>query len=123
MALGGIGPDASAAIQPLIDLLKETDQNFQDAVFVALENIDPNLEANVTILREARDRRASVNGKYVELAQRLRDPDEMEYVSIFQDGGLRKGVEYFRGHQDLPEKGYWVYLYPYWYIWSNQTKR
>jgi hypothetical protein len=122
-ALGGIGPDASSAVPTLVDLLNGNDQGLQDAVMMALENISPGLESKVPVLKDVRDRRASAGGKYADLARRLHDAEQMESVSIFQDAGLREGISNYRGHKDLPAKGYWVYLYPYWYIWGDQTKQ
>lgn len=63
--------------------------------------------------------RAAVGGKYRMLLQQIevrRDADKYKGV---QDLGLRHRRSY-AGFSDLPT-GYWVYVYPYWYIWRDRT--
>jgi hypothetical protein len=64
-------------------------------------------------------KKARVNGKYRMLLRQIKVPDDFKTYSIFRDYGLRQKSQY-AGHTDLP-KGYWVYVYPYWYIWRDLT--
>lgn len=58
-------------------------------------------------------------GRYEKLLRKIRvESDYLDFPSGF-DFGLRR-VEVYGQHDQLPP-GYWVYVYPYWYIW--ETKR
>jgi len=63
-------------------------------------------------------RQASVNGKYRTLLAAIRAPGDLESYSPFNDYG-RSRVTEWAGVKGLPE-GYWVYVYPHWYIWEEQ---
>jgi hypothetical protein len=70
--------------------------------------------------------KARVNGKYRMLLAQLKAPADLTMYKDFSDAGRRDATDY-AGQVDLP-KGYWVYVYPYWYIWrdrdsDNLTKR
>jgi len=65
--------------------------------------------------------RATVNGKYSELLKRLRIPKDRADYGDFYDWGKWNGSEY-KDHSSLPQ-GYWVYVYPDWYIWKKQAIR
>jgi hypothetical protein len=51
------------------------------------------------------------------LLRQISVPQDGEKCGEYQDGGLRQVKEY-AGFKDLP-RGYWVYVYPYWYIWRD----
>jgi hypothetical protein len=66
---------------------------------------------------KARDM-ASVEGKYTQLLREFEvEPDYLEFGE-FEDYGHYPACGY-RGYRDLPE-GYWVYVYPRWYIWGQR---
>jgi hypothetical protein len=61
--------------------------------------------------------RARHDGKYRLLLRQIKvDKDEKTY-GAFRDLGYRNRRTY-AGHTDLP-RGWWVYAYPYWYIWRD----
>src|SRR5262245_3690109 len=61
--------------------------------------------------------KARVQGKYKGLLRQIKAPEDRAEHSEFQDLGLRQSTEW-KGRQDWPV-GYWVYVYPYWYIWRD----
>jgi beta-lactamase regulating signal transducer with metallopeptidase domain len=61
--------------------------------------------------------KARVQGKYAMLLRQLKVEKDFPAHKAFEDLGLQSRREY-AGHTDLP-KGYWVYVYPYWYIWRD----
>ena len=63
--------------------------------------------------------KASVNGKYNDLLNVIDVPDDRSKYGEFYELGYKKWTKY-RGYQDLG-KGYWVYVYPSWYIWKTKT--
>lgn len=64
-------------------------------------------------------RRASVDGKYRELLRSFSMPSEYETYGSFKEWGKWDG-EQWGGQTDLPP-GYWVYVYPKWYIWGETS--
>jgi hypothetical protein len=60
---------------------------------------------------------ASVNGKYSNLLYTLNVPQDKGSYGDFYDWGYYTGTSY-AGYNNLPA-GYWVYVYPNWYIWGN----
>jgi len=62
--------------------------------------------------------RASVNGKYTNLLTTIYVPDDRGSYGDFDDWGYYSGTSY-AGYTNLPA-GYWVYVYPNWYIWGTQ---
>ena len=63
--------------------------------------------------------KASVNAKYRKLLAVIRTPEDLESYSEFNDFG-ESATESWRGYSGLPT-GYWVYVYPHWYIWGEAT--
>ncbi len=61
----------------------------------------------------------SVNGKYRRLLRKLYLPQDQSSYKNFTDYGVWSGTSY-RQFTNLP-KGYWVYVYPHWYIWAEQN--
>lgn len=64
-------------------------------------------------------KKARVNGKYAMLLQQIKVEKDLDAYKDFHDFGLRD-VKAYAEYQELP-KGYWVYVYPYWYIWRDLT--
>ena len=65
--------------------------------------------------------KARCNGKYVMLLRQFKVEKDRAMYNDFQDLGERDMREY-GGESNLP-KGYWVYVYPYWYIWRDLTSK
>jgi hypothetical protein len=63
------------------------------------------------------EKRASVDGKYRDLLKTLSVPRDRYEYGEFYEFGYSDDNEY-AGYTDLP-RGYWVYVYPTWYIWKN----
>jgi hypothetical protein len=64
--------------------------------------------------------KARVGGKYKTLLEIIEvEPDYRQY-GAFHDFGRYQATAY-AGHAHLPT-GYWVYVYPNWFIWQDQTK-
>ncbi len=70
--------------------------------------------------REAR-LRASCDGRYRDLLDKIAVPDDQSRYGVFHELGYQGGRTY-RGHADLPA-GYWVYVYPHWYIWGANEQQ
>jgi hypothetical protein len=60
---------------------------------------------------------ASVNGKYYNLLMTLYVPQDQGSYGNFDDWGYYTGTSY-AGYNNIPP-GYWVYVYPNWYVWGN----
>jgi hypothetical protein len=60
---------------------------------------------------------ASVNGKYYNLLMTLNVPQDQASYGNFYDWGHYTGTSY-AGYNNIPA-GYWVYVYPNWYVWGN----
>lgn len=63
--------------------------------------------------------KARSTGKYKMLLTQIKVPKDFDKFKNFTDLGRRTVSEY-QGHKNLPA-GYWVYVYPYWYIWRDAT--
>jgi beta-lactamase regulating signal transducer with metallopeptidase domain len=61
--------------------------------------------------------KARADGKYQMLLRQFKVEKDYEAFKDYRDYGPRDLREY-AGQTDLP-KGYWVYVYPYWYIWRD----
>lgn len=64
-------------------------------------------------------RKARANGKYRMLLTQLKVEQDREEFGDFHESGL-VGRPRYAGYTNLPG-GYWVYVYPYWYIWRDLT--
>ena len=60
---------------------------------------------------------ASVHGKYRTLLRRIHCPEDLPAYHRFTDYGMYTGTSW-HNHTNLPP-GYWVYVYPDWYIWRD----
>jgi hypothetical protein len=58
-----------------------------------------------------------VSGKYKKLLRMLHLPNDKKQYTDFTDFGHYKGTTH-AGFTMLPP-GYWVYVYPYWFIWGE----
>jgi hypothetical protein len=63
------------------------------------------------------EKRASVDGKYRNLLKTLSVPRDRDGYGEFFEFGYANDKEY-EGYTGLPP-GYWVYVYPHWYIWKD----
>lgn len=89
-------------------------------VEVPPENLKPLRQPPAFLSEEQAQRKAEVGGKYSELLRSIEvEPDYLEYGD-FKDYGRYEACNY-RGYQSLPE-GYWVYVYPRWYIWAESKE-
>ncbi len=62
---------------------------------------------------------ARVQGKYKDLLRRIYVPEDQGSYGDFHDYGY-SATSAWAGYTDLPY-GHWVYVYPYWFIWKNDT--
>jgi RNA polymerase sigma factor (sigma-70 family) len=65
-------------------------------------------------------KKASVNGKYSILLKKIEVKEDRGAYHDFYDFGEWNGTSY-AGHDDLPA-GWWVYVYPHWYIWKENRE-
>jgi hypothetical protein len=63
--------------------------------------------------------KAEVRGKYQGLLDKIPVPDDVASYGEFNDWGYWTGTSW-AGFTGLPQ-GYWVYVYPCWYIWARTT--
>jgi hypothetical protein len=64
-------------------------------------------------------RRASVQGKYRNLLFAISVPQDVRTYGPFNDYG-DSATTAWGGYSGLP-RGYWVYVYPYWYVWGEAS--
>jgi hypothetical protein len=64
--------------------------------------------------------KAEVGGKYQGLLDKIPVPDDLALYGEFNDWGFWPGTSW-AGYTGLPQ-GYWVYVYPCWYIWERSTQ-
>src|SRR5258708_1220729 len=60
-----------------------------------------------------------VNGKYRMLLRQIKVAADRKQFSDYEDFGYRTETT-CADYANLP-KGYWVYVYPYWYIWRDRA--
>jgi hypothetical protein len=63
--------------------------------------------------------KAKVDGKYNTLLKRIKVENDFRQYAEFSDYGYYASTSYAT-YVDLPA-GYWVYVYPYWYIWKTKV--
>jgi len=66
-------------------------------------------------------KKARVNGKYAMLLRQVRAPQDYESHKDFHDEGFVDDPEW-AGQKDMPE-GFYVYVYPYWFVWRDEVAR
>ena len=64
-------------------------------------------------------KRATEDGKYRMLLRQIRVESDAKQFGVFYDLGFNRQATCAE-HTNLPP-GYWVYVYPYWYIWRDRT--
>jgi hypothetical protein len=64
--------------------------------------------------------KASIYGKYSTLLKIVNVPEDQASYGTYYDYGYWSGSSW-KGYQNLPQ-GYWVYVYPNWYIWGQKHK-
>jgi hypothetical protein len=107
-----LGTKAKPAVAALTKALGDKNEIVREAVFNALLNIDPEVKALVQAVPQK-----AYADKYDKLLRRIRVPQDQKQYTEFNDYGYYDGTEW-AGFTDLPP-GYWVYVYPYWYIWGE----
>lgn len=68
---------------------------------------------------EENKKTAAVNGKYSDLLTVLTVESDRSSYGSFYDAGYKKTTTY-KGNTNIPA-GYWVYVYPNWFIWSEKA--
>jgi hypothetical protein len=111
-----LGDQAKSAIPGLVEAVKDKDEAARDAAIVALLTIDPDNKA----LAGAAPGKARVNGKYAKLLRRLNVPQDRQTYTDFNDYGPYPATDY-AGYTAIPE-GFWVYVFPHWYIWGEMKQ-
>ncbi len=66
-------------------------------------------------------KKARVDGKYGMLLQQIKVSEDFDGYGDFHEYGLWENPEY-AGYTDLPG-GYWVYVYPCWFIWRDDLTK
>ncbi len=66
--------------------------------------------------------KARVDGKYAMLLQQIKVEDDWKEYGAFRDRGQSPAQAEYHGRKDVPA-GFWVYVYPYWYIWRDETAK
>ncbi len=71
--------------------------------------------------------RITAEGRYYTILRKLYVPQDkgdicnqshyMEYG--YWDYDYRLKEKYYKGHRNIPA-GFWVYVYPFWYVWKDQ---
>jgi len=113
-SLGQLGKEARDAIPALVRLLRDRDEDVQEAAAGALAAIDPDNKALADHLPPA----AHVSGKYAKLLRKIKVEGDLGGYGKFNDYGHHPACNW-GGYTNLPG-GYWVYVYPHWYIWGEQ---
>jgi hypothetical protein len=112
-----LGADAKEAVPALVKAVTDKDEGVRDAVIMALLVIDLDNKA----LANLAPAKARVNGKYGKLLRRIKVEGDKAGYGEFSDYGHWDGTSY-AGYNDLPV-GYWVYVYPHWYIWGEMKEK
>jgi hypothetical protein len=113
-ALEHLGEGARAAVPYLRQALTDPEETVRDAAVSALLVIDSDDKTVADLLpAEARG-----SGKYKTLLRRIHVPADRNHYQNYRDWGFFQGSQW-AGHKNLPA-GYWVYVYPYWYIWRDR---
>jgi len=111
--LATAGKEAAPA---LVRALKDADPSVRDAAGAALEAVDPDNKALVSLIPA----KAHVNRKYAKLLRKIKVPQDRQSYGDFRDYGQYQATDYYE-HKKIPA-GYWVYVYPHWYIWGELKK-
>jgi hypothetical protein len=122
-ALCALREKGNAAIPALREAMKVEGVRGESAA-AALISINLDIEAEVPAVTEALRKRGSVGGKYRNLLERIKAPQDLDARQFFRDQaaivGVSPPVPEYRGRKNIAS-GYWVYVYPYWYVWGEQS--
>ena len=110
------GAKLKELLPDLVEALKDKDEDVRDAVSVAIASIDPDNKA----IAGSKIVKAMVSGKYSSLLRRFSVPNDKQSYGEFHDYGQYPATSY-AGFNDLPA-GYWVYVFPHWYIWGKMKE-
>jgi HEAT repeat protein len=111
-----LGDRAKPASAALAEAVKDKNEAAADAAIVALLVIDPDNKA----LANSAPSKARVNGKYAKLLRRIKVPQDRQTYMDFNDYGTYPATDY-AGYTGIPQ-GFWVYVFPYWYIWGEMKQ-
>ncbi len=109
LARGAMGDDPTGDRHEFIELVLQARSLFRKAAGTASPR-PPQLSS-----REARDK-ASVGGRYQKLLDKFDRPADFDRYGDYYDAG-RKDASDVEGHP----AGYWVYVFPHWYVWDETT--
>ncbi len=115
-ALERLETKAKPAIPALTAALNDKEEAVREAAVSALLAIDPENKAVANTVPA----KARVGDKYSKLLRRLKVPQDKQSYTEFKDYGHYQATDY-AGYTNLPA-GYWVYVYPHWYIWGNMKQ-
>jgi hypothetical protein len=59
--------------------------------------------------------------KYSGLIKKIYAPRDLRRYGRCRDYGYSRATQ-FMGHR-IPDRGYWVYAWPYWYVFSDSGRR
>lgn len=102
-----------ALVAPLLQAMNDKDEVVREGAITALIRID----AKAAALAKLLPAKADGGGKYQNLLRRIKVPQDKQNYALFHDYGFFEG-DSWAGYNNLP-KGYWVYVYPHWYIWEE----
>jgi len=111
-----LGATARVAAPALVKALKDADASVREAAATALATVDPDNKALVGLIPP----RAHGNGKYARLLRKIKVAQDRQSYGDYRDYGQYQATDYYE-HKMIPA-GYWVYVYPHWYIWGEQKK-
>ncbi len=66
--------------------------------------------------------KARVDGKYAMLLAQIKVEADWKEYGAFRDRGQSPAQAEYHGCKDVPA-GFWVYVYPYWYIWRDEAAK
>ena len=69
---------------------------------------------------EARGNSSTAYGKYSGLKQKMKCSQDKKTYGTFKDSGYWKGGAWCG---ERGKAGYWVYAYPYWYVWRSKVDK
>ena len=123
MAEGSLAADRNGERTEFTDLVRGVmrikGESVSDPRLTLHETVAPATPPAELSANDARIK-ATVDGKYRRLLKKIEVRSDVETYGEFQDYGQWDGTSY-SGHSDLPT-GYWVWVYPNWYIWGDDAK-
>ena len=111
------GEDADGRRAEFVDLIQRTMRIAGQQLGIDLEKLPVSERPAELSAAEARIK-AAVDGKYRRLLKKIEVRDDLQQYGAFHDFGFWDKSSEYKGHSDLLP-GYWVYVYPNWYIWGE----